>query len=133
MAVRTLRLRADRAELYSIFQNIFREHKFTIIHEEHLGSGFRIVAVNKKKESQMIATLMSLMGGFLARNRLGVEIFAVEKEGCLDLEMRSAPYIPNIDMEAVVESRSDLDRCGIVIDFFEEKIFENFKREIYNS
>ncbi len=128
MASRTLRLRANRTELLSFFQNIFREYKFVIIYEEHLRNGFRLVAVNKKKESLMKTHLLSLIGGFIARNRLGVEIFAVEKEGYLDVDMRSAPYIPNIDMEAAIERQSDLDRCETVIGFFEEKIFENFER-----
>lgn len=131
MASRTIQLRGDHRELHSFFKGLLKNINFVIIHEEHRDDGFLVVAVNKKRMSQLTVEMMSLIGGFIPRNRIGIELFAHEREDVLTVELKCSPYISSLDMEAAIESQEELDRCRRQIEFFEEKILEGFKKDTY--
>jgi len=131
MAARTIQLRGDHRELHSFFKGLLKNVNFIIIHEENLDDGFLVVAVNKKRMSQLTAELMSLIGGFIPRNRIGIELFALEREDVLTVELKCNPYLSSLDMEAVIESPAELDKCKRQMEFFEEKILEGFKKDTY--
>ena len=124
MAAKTLRLRGDHRELYPLFKTLLGEVNFITLHEEHLGDGFRIIGVNRKRTSLLTSAMLSLIGGFIPRKRVAVELFALERDGELTAELRCKPYIDNVDMEAVVENQKEIDRCERLIDLFENRILE---------
>lgn len=127
MAARTVLLSIKHTELHSFFKKLLKDVNFVIINEEHLGSGFRLVAVNKKRMSQMTSQLLPLIGGFIPRNRVGIELLAMEIGEGLTVELRSTPYIYSLDLEAAVESQDDLDRCRMLVEFFGDKILKSFE------
>lgn len=124
MAARTLRLRGDHKELFQLFKTMLGEVNFFIIYEERKGDGFRVISVNRKRTSQLVSTLLSLIGGFIPRKRLVIELLAFERDGELTAELKCKPYLDNLDMEAVVESRAELDRCEQLVGLFGNRILE---------
>lgn len=127
MATRTIQLRGHHKELHHFYKELLSHAKFVIMHEERADDGFRIIAVNKKRMSQLTYNLLSLIGGFVPKNRLGIELFAVERSGVLTIELMSEPYIWALDMEAAVESQEDRDKCRELVDLFANKMLEGFQ------
>ncbi|MFQ6053346.1 MAG: hypothetical protein ACE5OO_03840 [Candidatus Bathyarchaeia archaeon] len=124
MATRTLRLRGDRRGLYLLFRALLRDINFTVIHEEHLGGGFRVVGVNKKRVPQWASALLSLVGGYIPRKRVAIELTASERDGILTVDLECVPYLDILDMEAAVESQEERDMCTRLAEIFEERILE---------
>lgn len=124
MAARTFWLRSGHRELYDLFKTMLREVNFITIHEEHVVDGFRVVGINKKRTSLLTSTMLSLVGGYIPRKRLAIELYALERDGELTAEMKCKPYIDNIDMEAAVENQEELDRCERLVELFEKEILE---------
>ena len=129
MAARTIHLSAGHQEAYSLVKSLLSEFKFVIIHEESREDGFHIIAVNKKRTSQLTISMMSLIGGFISRKRTGLELFALERGGALIVELRSSPYLSSIDMEAVVEDQEERDRCRRAIELFGGRILKGLSRD----
>lgn len=122
MSTKILRLRGAHEELYNLFKTTLRAVNFITVHEERMEGGFHIIGVNRKRASQLTATLLSLIGGFIPRKRVAVELFASEKDGELTAELRCKPYLDNLDMEAAVESPEELERCERLARLFENEI-----------
>jgi len=128
MAARTIRLQGDHEELYSFFKELLQDVNFVILHEEQLGDGFHIVAVNKKRTSQLTTALLSLIGGFILRRRTGIELFAQERDGVLTAELRCAPYLGSLDIEVAAESQEERDMCRRLVELFGDKILEGLNQ-----
>lgn len=124
MAARTIRLSGDHRELYHLFKTLLKEVNFIAIHEEHMGDGFRVIGVNRKRTSLLTSTMMSLIWGYISKKRFAIELFANERDGEITAELKCKPYIDNIDMEATVENQKELDRCEQLIELFENRILE---------
>jgi len=125
MAVGTLKVRGRAESLHSFLKDLLEEVGFYLLREERGDSWFRIIAVDRKRMSQLLYTLLSLIGGLILRKRWGIEFLAVEEEGVLTVELRSTPYLDAMDVELKAESGEE-GRCQRIVEFFQRRITEEF-------
>lgn len=125
MAVRTLRVRGRAEDLSSFLKALLEEVGFHLLREERGDSWFRIIAVDRRRMSQLLYILLSLIGGLIPRKRWGIEFLAVENEGVLTVELRSTPYLDTMDLELRAESGEGM-RCQRIVEFFQRRIAEEF-------
>lgn len=106
---------------------MIRGVNFIAIHEERMSRGFRIIVVNRKRTSQLTSTLLSLIGSYIPRKRVAIDLVVSEKDGELTAELRCKPYLDNLDMEAAVESKEELERCEKLAELFENEIIDSLR------
>jgi hypothetical protein len=93
MVTQTLNLHGNLEELSAFFLELLREVNFTVILEEDLEAGFRIIGTDRKRMSQLAVTLFSFTGGYLPRNRIATELAALQNDGTVTATLKSSPYI----------------------------------------
>ena len=107
-----MELNVDVEVLKGIFKEYLDETQFILVDEEDEGEGgFRMLSVNKKKRSLLSSVMTSLIGGFIPRNRVALEIIAHRRDDWLITILRCIPYMDNADMETTPQSPQERKRC----------------------
>lgn len=126
MAVKNVKLLGDLKELFGFMREMLQKAHFIIMKEEDLGDGFRISVVNRKRTSLMTTTLLSLIGGYVPRNRVGLELTARDIGECLTVSIKCTSYLDNLDLELPDRKQEDRETCENLAEAFMSKITERF-------
>ncbi|MCW4050880.1 MAG: hypothetical protein NWE89_14215 [Candidatus Bathyarchaeota archaeon] len=120
-----MELNGDLEELRDIFMGYLEETRFLLVDEEEdLDGGFRVLGVNENKRSIFSSVMMSLIGGFVPRNRVALELIAHKRDmGALAI-LRCAPYLDNADLETTPQSPQESKRCEELARALTSKILE---------
>ena len=120
-----LELNGDLEELRGIFRGYLEETRFLLVDEEEdLDGGFRVLGVNENKRSMLSSVMMSLIGGFIPRNRVALELIAHKRDtGALAI-LRCTPYLDNADLETTPQSPQERKRCEELARGLKNKILE---------
>jgi len=113
----------DIEALRGIFMEYLDEAQFILINEEEdLDGGFRMLSVNKKKRSLLSSVMTSLIGGFIPRNRVALELIAHKRDDLLITILRCIPYMDNADLETTPQSPQETKLCEELAIDLEKKI-----------
>jgi hypothetical protein len=126
MVTQTLNLHGNLEELSAFFLELLREVNFTVILEEDLEAGFRMIGTDRKRMSQLAVTLFSLTGGYLPRNRIAIELTALQNDGTVTATLKSSPYIDILDVEATAYTKSENEVCLRLTKTFADRMLEKF-------
>jgi hypothetical protein len=133
MAMQTLNLSANLEELSALFLELLREVNFTVILHEDLEAGFRIIGADKKRMSQLTATLFSIIGGYLPRNRIAIELTALLDDGIITATLKCSPYLDILDIEAKTYTQRENETYLKLIKTFTDRIMEKFTMRAQES
>ena len=119
-------LNGDIEALRSIFKEYLDEARFLLVEEdEDLDGGFRMIGVNEKRRSMLSSVMMSLIGGFVPRNRVALELIARRRDDVSIALLRCVPYLDNADLETKPQSPQERNRCEELARALEKKITES--------
>lgn len=119
-------IKRDIEELRLIFKEYLDETRFLLVGEyEDLDGGFRMIGVNKKRRSMLSSVMMSLIGGFVPRNRVALELIAHRRDDLSIALLRCVPFMDNSDLETTPQSPHERNRCEYLARALEKKIREN--------
>ena len=119
-------INGDIETLRGIFKKCLDEARFLLVDEdEDLDGGFRVLGVNEKRRSMLSSLMTSLIGGFIPRNRVALELIAHRKDDMSIALLRCVPYLDNADLETKPQSPQERDRCEELARALEKKIREN--------
>ncbi len=120
-----LEFKLDIKALRGIFNEYLDETQFILINdEEDVDGGFRMLGVNKTKSSLLSSVMTSLIGGFIPRNRMALELIAHRRDDLLITILRCVPYMDNADLETTPQSPQERKRCEEMARDLEKKILE---------
>ena len=125
MIIRSMDVRDSLGEVLERFLGLLDEIDFKVIHREETGDGFRVIGASAKRRSQLTATMMSLLIGYIQRNRITVELEARQNSGVVHAVLRSCPYLDVLDMEAPGGNPEEQERCLLLTDFIQEEIMKH--------
>ena len=109
--------------LKGIFKEYLDETQFILVDEyEDVDGGFRMLGVNNKKSSLLSSVMTSLIGGFVPRNRVALEMIAHGRDDLLITILRCVPYMDNADLETTPQSPQERKRCAELAIALENKI-----------
>lgn len=124
-------INGDIEVLRGIFKECLDEARFLLVDEdEDLDGGFRMLGVNEKRRSMLSSIMTSLIGGFIPRNRVALELIAHRRDDVSIVLLRCVPYLDNADLESKPQSPEERNRCEELAIALEKKIR---KREISNE
>jgi len=119
-------INGDIETLRGIFKKCLDEARFILVDEdEDLDGGFRMLGVNEKRCSMLSSVMTSLIGGFLPRNRVALELIAHRRDDVSIVLLRCVPYLDNADLETKPQSPQERNRCEDLAIALEEKIRES--------
>lgn len=122
----SLELKEDVEELRGIFMEYLDKTRFLLVYEEEdLDGGFRMIGVNEKRRSMLSSVMMSLIGGFIPRNRVALELIAHRRDDMSIAFLRCVPYLDNSDLETTPQSPHERKRCDELARALEKKIRES--------
>ncbi len=117
--------------LRGIFKEYLEETRFLLIDEEdELDGGFRMLGVNNKKSSLLDSVMTSLIGGFIPRNRVALELITHKRDYFLITILRCVPYLNNADIETTTQSPQESKRCEELARGLKNKILEKIREKI---
>ena len=120
-----LEFNGDIEALRGIFMEYLDEIQFILVDEEdELDGGFRMLGVNKKKISLLSSVMTSLIGGFVPRNRVALEMIAHRRDDLVITILRCVPYLDNADLETTPQSPHEGKMCEELAIDLEKKILE---------
>lgn len=115
----------DIEELRLIFKEYLDENRFLLVDEdEDLDGGFRMIGVNENRRSMLSSVMMSLIGGFIPRNRLALELIVYKRDKGTLAILRCTPYLDNADLETTPQSPQESKKCEELTRGLEKKILE---------
>ena len=118
-------INGDIEALRGIFKKCLDDARFLLIDEdEDLDGGFRVLGVNKKRRSMLSSLMTSLIGGFIPRNRVALELIAHRRDDVSIALLRCVPYLDNADLETKPQSPQEKERCEELARALEKKIRE---------
>ena len=121
-----MELNVDVKVLRAIFNEYLDEIHFILINEEEeVDGGFRMLGVNNKKRSLLSSVMTSLIGGFIPRNRVALELIAHRRDDLSITILRCIPYMDNADLETTPQSPQERKRCEDLGRALENKILEH--------
>jgi hypothetical protein len=126
MAANLLSLQGDIEELKTFFLGLLEEAGFSLVYREESGAGFKMVGANRERVSQLIITLNSLLGGYVPKNRVAVELQARRDGAALSASLRGVNYLDILDIEAREFTQSELEICVRLVSLFSEQLLERF-------
>ena len=119
-------INGDIEALRGIFKKCLDEARFLLVNEdEDLDGGFRMLGVNEKRRSMLSSLMTSLIGGFIPRNRVALELIAHRRDDASIVLLRCVPYLDNADLETKPQSPQERNRCEELARALEKKIREN--------
>lgn len=119
-------INGDIEVLRVIFKKCLDEARFLLVDEdEDLDGGFRMLGVNEKRRSMLSSVMMSLIGGFITRNRVALELIAHRGDDVSIVLLRCVPYLDNADLETKPQSPQEMNRCEELARALENKIRES--------
>ncbi len=83
-----------------------------------------MLGVNKTKRSLLSSVMTSLIGGFIPRNRVALELIAHRRDDLLITILRCVPYMDNADLETTPQSPQESKSCEEMARALEKKILE---------
>ena len=122
MATCLLSLRGDIEELKKFFLELLKQVNYTVILEEGLEDGFRLIGANRMRISQLYIALHSLVGGYIPRNRITIELTAHRDGDVMEATLRSVPYLDTLDLETKEYTQGEKERCIKLVELFSEQI-----------
>ena len=121
-------LDVDVEVLRRIFMEYLDETQFLLVDEEdELDGGFRMLGANDKKRSILSSVMTSLIGGFVPRNRVALELIAHRRGDLLMTILRCVPYMDNADLETTPQSPHEAKLCEELARALEKKILEKLR------
>ena len=126
MATQTLSLRGDIEELKKFFRELLIQVGYTVILEEGLETGFRVIGADRARTSQLYIALHSLVGGYVPRNRVAIELTAHRDGATMKATLKSIPYLDILDVETKEYTQSEQERCEKLVNLFSEQMLEKF-------
>ena len=118
-----LEFNGDIEALRGIFMEYLDETHFILVDEEdEVDGGFRMLGVNNKKRSLLSSVMTSLIGGFVPRNRVALEMIAHGRDDLVITILRCVPYMDNADLETTPQSPQERKRCEELAIALENKI-----------
>ncbi len=119
-------INGDIEALRGIFKKCLDEARFLLVDEdEDLDGGFRMIGVNEERRSMLSSFMTSLIGGFIPRNRVALELIAHRRDDASIAILRCIPYLDNADLETKPQSPQERNRCEELARALEKKIREN--------
>jgi len=119
-------INGDIEALRGIFKKCLDEARFLLVDEdEDLDGGFRMLGVNEKRRSMLSSVMMSLIGGFIPRNRVALELIAHRSGELSIVLLKCVPYLDNADIETKPQSPQERNRCDELARALKEKIRES--------
>ena len=126
-----LELNGDLEEVRGIFMRYLEETRFLLVDEEEdLDGGFRMIGVNNKKSSLLSSVMMSLIGGFIPRNRVALELIAHKRDMGALVILRCIPYLDDADLETTPQSPQERKRCDDLARALTNKILEKISGKL---
>ena len=123
-----LEFKLDIEALRGIFMEYLDEAQFILVDEdEDVDGGFRMLSVNKKKSSLLSSVMTSLIGGFIPRNRLALELIAHRRDDLVITLLRCIPYMDNADLETTPQSPQERKMCEGLARALQNKILERVR------
>ncbi len=120
-----LEVKLDIEALRGIFMEYLDETQFILVDEEEdLDGGFRMLGANNKKSSLLSSVMTSLIGGFIPRNRVALELIAHRRDDLSITILRCVPYMDNADLETTPQSPQETKLCEELARDLENKILE---------
>jgi len=119
-------INGDIEVLRGIFRKCLDEARFLLVDEdENLNGGFRMIGVNENRRSLLSSLMTSLIGGFIPRNRVALELIAHKRGDMSIVLLRCIPYMDNADLETKPQSPQERNRCEELAISLKEKIRES--------
>ena len=96
----------DIEVLREFFKRCLDEARFIlVVEDDDLDGGFMMIGVNEKRRSMLSSVMTSLIGGFIPRNRVALELIAHRRDDMSIVILRCVPYMDNADLETKPQSR----------------------------
>ncbi len=119
-------INGDIEALRGIFKKCLDEARFLLVDDEKdLDGGFRMLGVNEKRRSMLDSVMTSLIGGFIPRNRVALELIAHRRDDMSIVLLRCVPYLDNADLETKPQSPQERNSCEELARALENKIRES--------
>jgi len=122
-----MELEGGLADLHDFFIKALEGAKFHILAERIEPESIRVLGVNRKRTSHLTSTIFSIIGGYIEKNRIGIELLARKKGDTIEGDLRCSPYLSNFDMEVVAEGK-ELEKCRDILNFFQDKIKTEYSK-----
>ena len=126
MAARHLSLQAGLEEVKAFYRGLLEEAGLRLVYSEEGGADLKMVGANRERVSQLVVTVGSLLGGYVPRNRIAVELEARRGGGSLNVSLRGVAYLDVLDFEAREYTRSEVEACERLVGLFSERLLERF-------
>ena len=119
-------INGDIEVLRGIFRKCLDDARFLLVDEDgDLDGGFRMLGVNEERRSMLDSVMTSLIGGFVPRNRVALELIAHRRDDVSIVLLRCIPYMDNADLETKPQSPQEMNRCEELARALENKIRES--------
>jgi len=119
-------INGDIEALRGIFKKCLDEARFLlVVEDEDLDGGFRMLGVNEKRRSMLDSVMTSLIGGFVPRNRVALDLIAHRRDDVSIVLLRCVPYMDNADLETKPQSPQERNSCEELARALEKKIRES--------
>ena len=119
-------INGDIEALRVFFKKCLDEARFLlVVEDEDLDGGFMMIGVNEKRRSMLSSVMTSLIGGFIPRNRVALELVAHRRDDMSIVILRCVPYMDNADIETKPQSPQERNRCEELARALERKLRES--------
>lgn len=116
----------DIEEIGDLFIELLREANFVVLEDHRSEEEIQIIGLNRKRSGGLGPMLMSWFGGYVERNRIGIELQAKERPSHVRVELKCVPYLSQYDMELIPEE-NEVEKCMRILSFFGDKLLERVK------
>lgn len=124
MAAKHLSLQAGPEEVKGYYLELLEEAGLRLVYSEESETGLKLVGASRERVSQLTVALGSLLGGYVPRNRVAVELEARRSGGYLSVNLRGVVYLDIMDVEAREYTRSEAEACEKLVGLFSERLLE---------
>ncbi len=123
-----LEINLDLDELRDVLKESMEEAGFLLVDDfDDSDGGFRMLGVNEKRSSMLSNFMMFLIGGFIPRNRVALELSAHRNDNFSIVILRCAPYLNDVDVETTPQTPRESERCENIAKGLEKKILERVR------
>ena len=126
MATHLLSLRGDIEDLKKFFLELLKQVNYTVILEEGFETGFRVIGASSQRTSQLAVALHALVGGYIPRNRIAIELTTHRDGAVMKATLKIIPYLDILDIETTEYTQGEQERCAKLAQMFSEQINKQF-------